>query len=208
VLEIACGNGLFARRLAALGAQVVATDTSPVMLELARAHDAAGIEYRQLDAADPEQVASLATGDFDAVVCNMALMDMADIRPLASALPRLLTTDGRFVFSITHPCFNTLGARLVHEFEDRDGVAHEARGVQVTRYVTPSKGEGVAIFGQPSKQLYFDRPLNDLLRPFFDAGLAVDGLEEPAFPQPDGPVPLQWDAVPEIPPVLAVRLRR
>ena len=208
VLEIACGNGLFARRLAHLGARIVATDTSPAMLERARVHDSAGIEYRELDAADPAQFDSLPESGFDAVVCNMALMDMADIGPLAAALPRLLAQEGRFVFSITHPCFNTLGARFIHEFEDRGGVAHEASGVQITRYATAATGEGVAIYGQPAKQLYFDRPLNGLLRPFFESGLAVDGLEEPAFPQPDGPVPLTWDALPEIPPVLAVRLRR
>jgi hypothetical protein len=43
--------------------------------------------------------------------------------------------------------------------------------------MTAATGEGVAIYGQPAKQLYFDRPLNGLLRPFFESGLAVDGLE-------------------------------
>lgn len=33
VLEIACGNGVFARRLAQLGAQVIATDFSEKLLE-------------------------------------------------------------------------------------------------------------------------------------------------------------------------------
>jgi ubiquinone/menaquinone biosynthesis C-methylase UbiE len=36
VLEIACGNGVFARRLAQLGAQVMATDFSENLLEQAR----------------------------------------------------------------------------------------------------------------------------------------------------------------------------
>lgn len=208
VLEIACGNGLFARRLAALGATVVATDTSAAMIERARGHDSAGIDYRELDAADPAQLAGLDGRSFDAVVCNMALMDMAEIGPLAESLPGLLTAPGRFVFSITHPCFNTLGVRFVHEFEDRGGLPFEARGVVITRYATPAMGEGVAIFGQPLNQLYFERPLNALLRPFFDAGMAVDGLEEPVFPAPSEPARLRWQSLPEIPPVLAVRLRR
>src|SRR5918995_6626907 len=37
ILDVACGNGVFARRLAQLGAQVVATDFSARFLELARA---------------------------------------------------------------------------------------------------------------------------------------------------------------------------
>src|SRR5229473_1793131 len=37
VLEIACGNGVFARRLARLDVQIVATDFSQRLLEFARA---------------------------------------------------------------------------------------------------------------------------------------------------------------------------
>src|SRR5947208_1769190 len=40
VLEIACGNGVFARHLARLGTHVVATDFSTQMLERARARSA------------------------------------------------------------------------------------------------------------------------------------------------------------------------
>jgi len=207
VLEIACGNGLFARRLAKMGATVVATDTSQAMLERARAHPCHGIEYRSLDAARPEELAELGAGRFDALVCNMALMDMAEIGPLARAARSLLTPTGRLVFSTTHPCFNTLDVRFVHEVEEAGGEPVERRGVVITRYLTPVVGEGVAIIGQPIKQLYFDRPLNALLGAFFDGGLALDGLEEPAFPSRSEAGRLHWDALPEIPPVLVARLR-
>ena len=83
----------------------------------------------------------------------------------------------------------------------------ERRGVQITRYVTPAVGEGVAILGQPVKQLYFDRPLGLLLEAFFAGGLALDGLEEPAFPPGSGAGRLHWAGVPEIPPVLVGRMR-
>jgi SAM-dependent methyltransferase len=207
VLEIACGNGLFARRLAELGADVVATDTSQAMLERAREHPSDGIEYRLLDAAQPDQLAALSTDGFDAVVCNMALMDMADVGPLAGALRGLLLASGRFVFSTCHPCFNTLNVRFVHEVEEPGGEPVERRGVQITRYVTPAVGEGTAIVGQPVKQLYFDRPLSLLLEPFFVGGLALDGLEEPAFPPGPEAGRLHWSGVPEIPPVLVGRMR-
>ncbi len=111
----------------------------------------------------------------------MALMDMSQIAPLASALPRLLAAGGRFVFSITHPCFNRLGTRFVCEFEYTAGQAVSRRGIFISDYLTPATGEGVAIDGQPVNHLYFDRPLSLLLGPFLEAGLAVDALEEPAF---------------------------
>jgi SAM-dependent methyltransferase len=207
VLEIACGNGLFARRLVELGADVVATDASPAMLERAREHPSEGIEYRLLDAARADQLAALGDGGFDAVVCNMALMDMADVAPLAAALEALLAPSGRFVFSTTHPCFNSQGLRFVHEVEEPDGELVERRGMLITRYLTAAVGEGTAIFGQPVKQLYFDRPLGVLLGTFFACGLVLDGLEEPAFPPGGESGRLHWGALPEIPPVLVGRMR-
>ncbi|HYW28496.1 MAG TPA: class I SAM-dependent methyltransferase [Gaiellales bacterium] len=208
VLEIACGNGLFARRLAALGATVLATDGSPEMLARARAHGSSGIEYRLLDASDPAELSGLPESGFGAVVCNMALMDMAATEPLAAALPRLLDQGGRFVFSITHPCFNTSGVRLVRELEVVDGEPVERAGVVVTRYATAAVEEGIAIEGQPYKQLYFDRPLHALLEPFFAAGMVLDGIEEPAFPPGARSASMKWEMLPEIPPVLVCRLRR
>ena len=49
VLEIACGNGSFARRMSELGASVLATDFSERMLERARSHGG-DVEYRLADA--------------------------------------------------------------------------------------------------------------------------------------------------------------
>ena len=207
VLEVACGNGLFARRLVARGATVLATDGSAEMLRFARGHDTTGIEYRLLDASDPAQFASLPDAAFDAAVCNMALMDMAATEPLACALPRLLRPGGRFVFSITHPCFNTSNVRLVRELEVVGGEPVERAGVVVTRYATPVVEEGIAIDGQPSTQLYFDRPLHQLLEPFLSAGMVLDGIEEPAFPPGARHASIKWEMLPEIPPVLLCRLR-
>lgn len=207
VLEVACGNGLFARRLSSLGASVLATDGSSEMLERARSRETSGIEYRLLDASDPASFAALPEASFDAAVCNMALMDMAATEPLAAALPRLLRPGGRFVFSITHPCFNTSNIRMMRELEVVDGDNVERAGVVVTRYATAVIEEGIAIDGQPSKQLYFDRPLHELLAPFFAAGMVLDGLEEPAFPPGHRSASMKWELFPEIPPVLVCRLR-
>ena len=157
---------------------------------------------------DGEALLALGHGAFDAVVCNMALMDVPEIAPLAASLPSLLAADGRFVFSITHPCFNRLATRFTAEAEYEAGALVSRRGVFISRYLTAESGEGVAIHGQPANQLYFDRPLAQLLAPFFAAGLALDGIEEPAFPegeQGDGP---GWRTTPELPPFLVARLRR
>lgn len=73
VLDVACGNGLSARRMAAGGAQVVAVDASEAMLDRARIyateHDGA-IEYRQVDVTDEAAVLALGEHAYDAAVCT------------------------------------------------------------------------------------------------------------------------------------------
>lgn len=100
VLELACGNGQFARRLASLGAHVVACDFSRAFLDCARQRTGEcgdRIDYRLVDLTNEEQTAALGTREFDAAVCNMALMDIATITPVLRAW-RTLKPNGRFVF--------------------------------------------------------------------------------------------------------------
>ena len=211
VLDVACGNGAFTRRMAELGARVVAFDFSETFIACTRertAEHADRIDYRVLDATDRDALLSLGEGRFDAAVCTMAIMDMEAIEPLAEALPLLLRPSGRFVFSIMHPCFNNPRTRVCAEHEDRDGDLRAVRTIKIERYMTPFSAKGIGIVGQPVPQTYFHRPLHVLFEPFFRNGFVLDGLEETAFADPSNARgPLSWDHYPEIPPVLVVRLR-
>jgi 2-polyprenyl-3-methyl-5-hydroxy-6-metoxy-1,4-benzoquinol methylase len=219
VLDIACGNGLTSRRLAALGAEVVAFDFAEEMIAHARqrtpqpgphAGKGGSITYHVLDATDEPALLSLGEAQFDAALCAMALFDMAEIRPLMRALARLLRPGGRFVFSVIHPCFNNPHMVQVAEQQDREGQIVTVYSVKVYGYMTATASRGVAIVGQPRPQLYFHRPLQQLLGAGLDAGFVLDGLEERAFPpdHPAGRSPLSWGGnFAEIPPVLVARLR-
>jgi len=145
VLELACGNGQFARRLVSLGARVLACDSSAAFLDCARLRTSAyseRIEYQMIDLTSEEQLAALGTCEFDAPVCNMALMDIACITPLLRAVRRTLRADGRFVFSVPHPCFNTSGTTLLAERDDYQGDDTVTFSVRVRRYrsLAPQKG--------------------------------------------------------------------
>ncbi|NOG48368.1 MAG: class I SAM-dependent methyltransferase [Chloroflexi bacterium] len=53
VLDLACGNGVFSRRLAELGAAVIATDFSAALIERAKVRTAsANVTYKVIDATD------------------------------------------------------------------------------------------------------------------------------------------------------------
>ena len=212
VLEIACGNGQFAREMARAGAVVVASDFSEKFVERARRHTEAeglaNVDFHVADATDEAQLRALSAEPFDAAVCTMAMMDMAELAPMLRAVRRVLRSGGRFVFSVTHPCFQTEGARMFVEREDRDGEMVTVHGLRITKYLTQEAHRGLGIIGQPEPHYYFDRPLSVLLGECFAAGFMLDGVEEPSFVGHDAPErPLSWDNYPEIPPVLVARLR-
>jgi ubiquinone/menaquinone biosynthesis C-methylase UbiE len=206
VLEIACGNGEFSRRMAELGARVLATDFSEPMLERACARGGP-IEYRLADATDEEALLALAdVASFDAVVCNMAIMDMAEIGPMVAASARLLKRGGRFVFSTLHPAFNGAATRLVEQSENEHGVVR-TYSIKVSSYINPSTGMGVAVEGQPVAQWYFHRPIGALFRVWFRHGFVLDGIEEPVLAQEDVQPGSTAGVFVEVPPILAARMQ-
>jgi ubiquinone/menaquinone biosynthesis C-methylase UbiE len=202
VLEIASGNGTFARSLAQSGASVLACDFSEELLKRAKARtiDTLGsIEYKLLDATDPDQLASLGERCFHAAVVSMALMDMANIEPLIQAFSQVLIPEGRFVFSVTHPCFNSLGTQT-------QWLGTE--GVLVKDYIQPAIGYENAKPGQPIPHPFFHRPLWHLFGICFQAGFVLDGLLEPVPPEwLQNDQPEKWKRYSRIPHVMVTRWR-
>jgi len=212
VLDIACGAGRFTRRMATLSVTITAIDHSEKFIKRARertTENADKIEYLLLSATNPSALMSLGQARFDAAVCTMALMDMSSIEPLISTLPKLLKQEGRFVFSVLHPAFNSGTIRLVAEEFEQDRELITRHGVTVTDYARPYAHQGVGISGQPVHQHYFHRPISLLLNTCFKHRFVLDGLEEPTLPEElkgKSRMPLSFNNMPTIPPVLVARM--
>ncbi|KAH6656275.1 S-adenosyl-L-methionine-dependent methyltransferase [Truncatella angustata] len=195
-LDLATANGLTARWLINNGCiSVLATDGTEAMLEQAKKRASTNdekfrIEYEQLDVTSPTAFEKLledphTAGAFDIVLINMAIMDIANIEPLAEALPRLLKPDGVFVATVLHPVFFTSRATRQIEVSEYDsditGKARTVRAKVIRDYLHIPPYRGVALYGQPAPQVYFHRPMHELFGIFFRAGLVMDQFEEPAF---------------------------
>ena len=210
ILDIACGNGLTSRRLAALGVNVTAFDFSANLVEKAkeRPNPDSRISYHVIDATDESQLLSLGERKFDSALSNMALFDMPEIEPLFKALSKLLKPNGVFAFSLMHPAFNNPSATHLAEEWD-DGQIQTRYAVKVSRYINQFQAQGLALRNQPKPQLYFHRPIKDYLNLAFQNGFILDGFDERAFP-PDHPQTsvLGWGGkFNELPPALIARLR-
>lgn len=105
VLDVACGEGYNTRLLASKRATVIGVDSSRKMIEAAVSQEEKehlGIDYYVLDSTDLSRFTS---ESFDLVTCFMALMDIKNYDATIGEIARVMKSDGRFVFSITHPCF-------------------------------------------------------------------------------------------------------
>lgn len=91
VLEVGCGMGQFAERIAReTSARVVATDLSPRMVELARER---GLEARVADV----QALPFEDGSFDCAVANAMLYHVDDLDLALTELTRVIEEAGRLV---------------------------------------------------------------------------------------------------------------
>ncbi len=190
LLDIGCGNGLFARRMAKKGIKVIAFDFSEVNIENAQKYDCTNIEYLTLDATIESDLLKLKNVKYDGLVSNMVLMDMPDIELLFSYLKDFLTDNGSFVFSIPHPCFNS-------EYAEKK----EDGSISIKGYGNISMTKGKAIPTQQVLQFNFHRPISYYINLGIKNGLTITGFIEPTFETDD-----TTKVFSKIPPVLIIRM--
>jgi ubiquinone/menaquinone biosynthesis C-methylase UbiE len=182
ILDIACGNGQFARRMTEAGAKVIAIDFSDEFIKIAKAKPLSyQIDYQAIDVTSTDDLNKLKGYTFDSIVCTMALMDIENIEPLIPFLPKILKNNGKFVFSILHPCFNSGENTLLHEHNESGGTINDNYYVKVSNYLISQPIKGIGMVGQPRPQYYFHRPLSEVLSLCFKNNFYMDGLREPSF---------------------------
>src|SRR5262245_6629604 len=151
VLDLGCGTGRHALRLAAEGATVPALDFSEAMLARARAKPGAGaVTFRAHDLALP---LPFAAGSFDLVVCGLVIDHIGDLAALFAEMRRVLRPAGSAVVSVLHPAMTLRGAQA--------------------RFRDPASGEVV----RPASVAH---QLSDYVLAATRAGFALDHLSEHA----------------------------
>ena len=133
--------------------------------------------------------------------------------------------------TLLHPVFSTSGAAtsLDVRYDPVTGDRQVVRGKVIREYMSVPPAMGIAVPGQPVKQVrvqrrsgaahrqpglsedgqvYFHRPMHELFTTFFRAGLVMDAMEELAFTEEDAEARIESSKnFTQLPAILAFRMR-
>ena len=179
--------------LAARGHAVVGFDSSPTLVRLATTHDppvvAALADLARLPVRD-------AAADL-AVAC-LSLQDVDDLTTVVQEAARALLPGGRLCLAIVHP-LNSAG-RFVDD-TPRAPFVVTGSYLDEFRYSDEVERDGLAMTFHS-----MHRPLEAYARALEDAGLLIETIREPAWPDPDPSSRTKgWDRVPMFCFVRAIR---
>ena len=169
VLDIGCGEGQVARRIAESGAQVVGVD--PTLAQVREAHARGrGPDYARARA----EALPCRSDAFDAVVLCLAIEHIDAFDLVFREIARVLEPGGRFVLLLAHPLLQAPNSGWVQD-ENSD-----ERFWRVGAYLQEFD-EVVEL--EPGVHLRFvHRPLSHYVHALGRAGLVIDDMEEPAPP--------------------------
>ncbi|MBX3401862.1 MAG: methyltransferase domain-containing protein [Phycisphaeraceae bacterium] len=182
VLDVACGQGVLSRRLAALGCRITGIDAAPGLIEAAarRAANDPNQQYLVGDARDLWAALPPECRDsFDCAACIMALSNIDTLEPVMRGIAAALRPGGAFVFIVAHPAFRAIG-QSAWGWDDK----HSRQYRRMDGYLSADVREiemqpGKAAHGKGSiRTLTFHRPLQAYVGALAKAGLLIDALEE------------------------------
>jgi len=144
VLDVGCGTGRHALRLAAAGANVDAIDFSEGMLAKARMKP--GSEKVRFQAHDLAQPLPFPDGHFDFVICGLVIDHIANLHGLFSEMGRVCRPEGKIVISVMHPAMMLRGVQArFHDPETGSEVRPASEPNQLSDYVMAAVGARLTI---------------------------------------------------------------
>lgn len=172
VLDLACGQGLFARAFQTAGAVVIGADISKELVDIATKKSPKEITYH---IAPAETLPFLKDGSIDKVAIVLALQNIENFRETIAECSRVLTKDGKLYIVLNHPAFRIPKASS-WEFDEKKNAQYR----RIDRYLSEIRTEIAMHPGSaPNEQtVSFHRPLQLYFKAFAKSGFAVLRLEE------------------------------
>jgi SAM-dependent methyltransferase len=197
VLDVGCGDGQLARRLAESGATVVGIDPTWNQIRVA-AERGGGPTYTRA-AAD---ALPFPEGSFDAVLACLVFEHIDDVDGAIAEVARVLRPGGRFTFMLNHPLLQTPGSGWI----DDQILDPPEQYWRIGPYLTEAESIEEVELGVHIRFLH--RPLSRYLNALAAAGLVLEHMGEPAPPPGFLARAPEYPDAATIPRLLHLRLRR
>lgn len=173
ILELACGQGFFARRFqeAAKDAVIDGMDISPELIAIAKKR----APKMNFMVGNVEELTDIKDGTYDTIYMVLAIQNVEHIDKLINEAQRVLKTGGTFHIVMNHPTFR-IPKESSWEYVDEKGVQSR----RIDAYLSASKismDMHPGIVGTP-QTISFHRPLQTYFKQLAKFGFAVDRLEE------------------------------
>lgn len=191
ILDLGCGEGLFTRRFARAGAEVVAIDISKELVEIAqRASAEEGEQYAfhpRFFVSDAANIPMVASGSQDMVLINLALQNIEDATSTLKECARVLKAGGQLFIVLNHPAFRGIKSSdwswgvPVKSFDSAQDEASTLQYRRIWRYMSESREKidmAPGEKGASEKTVSFNRPLQFYFKQIGKVGMAVVNMEE------------------------------
>jgi ubiquinone/menaquinone biosynthesis C-methylase UbiE len=172
VLDLACGQGFFAREFLKGGARVIGADISRTLIDIARRDSPGAVRFH---VAGAESLPFLEPASIDKVAVVLALQNIENTAGVFRECARVLRKNGRLYAVMCHPAFRVPKSSS-WGWDEKEKTQYR----RIDRYLSEAKikidmhpGEKLAQF-----TLTFHRPLQFYFKALHKAGFAVTALEE------------------------------
>jgi len=185
VLDVACGEGHFSRKLAEQAKgdiQITGIDASKKLIDIAQKKNEPFSHSIRFQVGDASRLDGLPSNSFDIAICNMALMFIKRYEETIQEVARVLKPQGLFVFSLLHPCFLTPGSGWILE-DSPDKKKGKRIGWKTDNYYLRLVYHGVMVECNTKETYYFCRTLEDYFHALRKGGFVVEDLREPVPPK-------------------------
>jgi ubiquinone/menaquinone biosynthesis C-methylase UbiE len=171
IVDLACGNGYFAKAFSGEGAVVTGIDISEELIAIARKNTPA-VSYHVGKAEDCPIISS---GAKDKVVIVLAIQNMEHVQKVFAEAARMLKLGGTIHVVMNHPAFRIPKASS-WEYDDKKRVQYR----RIDQYMSESTS---AIDMHPGmtnspQTISFHRPLQYYMKALAKSGFAIDRFEE------------------------------
>ena len=186
ILDAGCGQEYLSRLLAKKGAVVTGIEPAGGLIAYAQKREneeKLGITYVKEDLSSwkPEP------GRFDIVLSNMVFMDIPNYKSAIHNCIYSLKANGKFIFSISHPCF----------FEEGSKEWKEKRYVAIKEYFKE-------FTVKPTYGYSFHRTLSTYINYVINEGCIIKELVEPQLTEESAKINPEWDRDLHVPSFLVV----